>query len=203
MYRLPQQYLPIKDALLPLRRERKRVEIPVNPCVVGCPEAPISTQWAQTAQLLTSKTQKRHCKIHFGKRACVKHAATHLALNLPWNTFCLIPSWVANTQLNHWTMYTRWILHKWRDKTPSKLENSVLEVNYITDVTTVLNESAGWDGVSCCICFGFASLAQKCLHFYDAMDEMRTRLNHPSLHPTPALCFKLGIQTEINRSSRV
>ena len=137
-----------------------------------------------------------------------KHAATHLALNLPWHALSFLCSWVANTQLNHWTKYTRWILYKWRYRTPSKLENSVLESimspmwpQFLMRPQPEMAYLALFP--FCSISFWIRVTGTECLYFHDAMDEMRTRLNHPSLHPTPAFCFKLGIQTKINRSSRV
>jgi len=59
----------------------------------------------------------------------IKHAALHLAPNLLCSS-------------------TRCFLKKWRYRTPSKQENSVLQLNHVTDVTIVLNETAASDGVS-------------------------------------------------------
>ena len=61
---------------------------------------------------------------------------------------CLYQANNATTFFRHSTSYEV-CQEKYRYKTGSKLENSVLEINHVTNVATVLNETTTSDRVSC------------------------------------------------------
>ena len=88
-----------------------------------------TSRWAPKAHRMMGKTQWRHCKRSCGTNVLVfDKQSRHLSLAVP-----------TSKKDVHKTC---------RYRTSSELENSVLEINHVTNVTTVLDETAASDRVS-------------------------------------------------------
>jgi|AntRauMFilla1563_2_1112583.scaffolds.fasta_scaffold28299_1 hypothetical protein len=118
----------IKDGHLPWNEGRKRRTVSMNLHGV-CRFARPTSRWAPQAHRMMGKTQWRHCERSFGSNVLVLGKQSRpLSLAVP-------------TSLKDVNKTCRY-------RTSSELENSVLEINHVTNVTIVLDETAAWDRVS-------------------------------------------------------
>jgi len=118
----------IKEGHLPWIEGRKRRTVSLNLHGV-CRSARPASRWALKAHRMMGKTQWRHCERSFGTNVLVLgKQSRHLSLAVPTSK--------------------KDVYKKCCYRTSSKLENSVLEINHVMNVTTVLDETVASDRVS-------------------------------------------------------
>jgi len=94
-----------------------------------CNSARPTSRWTPKAHCMMGKTQWRHCERSFGTNVLVfDKQSQYLSLAVPTSK--------------------KDVHKKCRYRTSSELENSIQEINHVTNVTTVLDETAASDRVS-------------------------------------------------------
>ena len=118
----------IKDGRLPWNEGRKRRTVSMNLHGV-CRFVRSTSRWAPKAHRMMGKTQWKHCERSCGTNVLVLDKQSR-------HPFLAVPTSKKDVH------------KKCRYRTSSELENSVLEINHVTNVTTVLDETAASDRVS-------------------------------------------------------